>query len=140
MKRLLAVLLAAVSLSACFITSREATTDLPGTSWELVEIGGEAPAADPAPTLAFGEDGTVSGSAGCNTFNGSVAIDGSSLEFGPLATTRMACADEAVSEQESAFLLALDGTTGYTIDDEGRLVLTGGDDELVFEVAPVVEG
>ena len=135
MKRLLAVLLVAGSLSACAITSREATTDLPGTSWALVEIDGEAPAADPPPTLTFNEDGTVTGSAGCNTFNGSVAIEGSSLEFGPLATTRMACADPVIGEQETAILLAMEATTGYTIDDEGRLVLTGGDAELVFEVA-----
>ena len=136
MKRSLATLVvAAVIISACAITSREATTDLPGSSWVLVEIDGEAPAADPPPTLAFNEDGTVTGSAGCNTFNGSVAIDGSALEFGPLATTRMACADPAIGEQETALLQALQATTGYTIDDEGRLVLTGGDAELIFEVA-----
>ena len=77
----------------------------------------------------------MTGSAGCNTFTGSVAIDGSTLEVGPLATTRMACADPAVGEQETAFLQALQATTGYTVDDEGRLVLTGDDAELTFEVA-----
>ena len=137
---MLATLFAVAVLAACAITSRPATTDLPGSSWVLVEIDGEAPAADPPPTLAFNEDGTVTGSAGCNTFNGSVAINGSSLEFGPLATTRMACADPVVAEQETMFLLVLQANPGFTIDDEGQLVLTGGTVELVFEVMPVVEG
>ena len=56
-----------------------------------------------------------------------------------MATTRMACADEAVSEQEQAFLLALEDVTGYTIDTEGRLVLEGGA-PLTFEVAPAGGG
>ena len=36
--------------------------------------------------------------------------------------------------RKQAFLLALDGVTSYTIDDEGRLVLEG-EAPLVFEVA-----
>jgi putative lipoprotein len=134
MKRSLVLLAVATAVSACAITSREATTDLPGTSWALIELDGAEPVADAAPTLAFAEDGTVSGSTGCNTFTGSVTIDGTSLEFGPLATTRMACADPAVSDQEQAFLLAVEGVTSYTIDEDGRLVLEG-DAPLVFEVA-----
>ena len=135
MKRLLVLLAVAASLAACAITTREATADLPGTSWVLAELDGVDPVAEAAPTIEFAEDGTVSGSTGCNTFTGSVTIDGTSLEFGPLATTRMACADPAVNEQEQAFLLALEGVTSYTIDEEGRLVLEG-DAPLVFEVAP----
>ncbi len=134
MKRSLALaVLAAIALPACAITSRDATTELPGTSWELVEIDGAAPAADPPPTLTFEDDGTVSGSGGCNTFSGGVTIDGTSLSFGPLASTQMACPDP-VGQEEQAFLLAMDEVTEYTIDDEGRLVLEGGT-PLVFEVA-----
>ena len=134
MKRSLVLLAVAAAVSACAITSREATIDLPGTSWALVELDGAEPVADAAPTLAFAEDGTVSGSTGCNTFTGSVTIEGTALEFGPLATTRMACADPAVNEQEQAFLLAIEGVNSYTIDEDGRLVLEG-DAPLVFEVA-----
>jgi heat shock protein HslJ len=135
MKRSLVLLaVAAAALSACAITTREATTELPGTSWVLVELDGAEPVAGFVPTIAFAEDGTVSGSAGCNTFSGTATIDGSSIELGPLATTRMACTDEAAGAQEQAFLLALEGVTSYTIDNEGRLVLEG-DAPLVFEVA-----
>jgi heat shock protein HslJ len=134
MKRSLVLLAVTAALSACAITTREATTELPGTSWVLVELDGAEPVGASAPSIVFAEDGTVSGSTGCNTFSGTATIDGSSIELGPLATTRMACTDEAAGAQEQAFLLALDGVTSYTIDEEGRLVLEGGA-PLVFEVA-----
>ena len=129
------VLLATLALTACAITSREATTDLPGTSWQLVELDGADVVGDVPPTLAFDETGTVSGTGGCNTFSGEVSIDGPELSFGPLASTQMACADEDVSAQEAAFFAGLQSVTGYTIDDEGRLVLEGDEGTLTFEVA-----
>ena len=39
-----------------------------------------------------------------------------------------------MNEQEQAFLLAVEGVTTYTIDEDGRLVLEG-ESPLVFEVA-----
>ena len=132
------VLLAALALAGCAITSRQATTDLPGTSWVVVDIGGDAPVGATAPPIAFDDQGTVTGTGGCNTFSGEVTIDGSDLTFGPLASTQMAC-EEDVSNQEQAFFTALQGVTGYTIDDEGRLVLEGDDGSLTFEVAAEAE-
>ena len=134
MKRSIA-LLALLALAACAITSREATTELPGTSWTLVELDGAEAVGETPPSIAFTDEGGVTGSTGCNTFNGEVTIDGSELSFGPLATTRMACLDESASAQEQAFLLAMEDVTGYTIDSEGQLVLEGGA-SLTFEVAP----
>ena len=133
MKRSIA-LLGLAALSACAITTREATIDLPGTSWVLVDLDGAHPVGETTPTIAFDDQGGVSGSAGCNTFSGGVTIEGSELSFGSLATTRMACEDPAVNEQEQAFLLALEGVTDFTVDSEGRLVLEGGA-PLTFEVA-----
>lgn len=133
MKRSTAVLVV-LAVTGCAITSREATTDLPGTSWNLVDLDGAAPVGETTPGITFTEDGTVTGTTGCNSFNGQVTIDGSQLSFGPLATTRMACLDPAVAEQEQAFLAALEAVTAYTIDTEGRLVLEG-DAPLTFEIA-----
>jgi heat shock protein HslJ len=133
--RRLAMLVTAFVVAGCAVTTRVATTDLPGSTWELVAMDGEAVAAA-VPTLAFDEQGGVSGSTGCNTFSGEVAIDGNALTFGPLVTTRMACADPAANAQEEAFLSAMEGVSAYAVDDEGRLVLQGGP-ELTFEVAAV---
>ena len=133
MKRSIA-LVALFALAGCAITSRDATIELPGTSWVLVELDGTAPVGETPPTIAFDDQGSVSGTGGCNTFNGEVTIDGSDLTFGPLATTQMFCGEDGVADQEQAFLVAVQEATSYTIDNEGRLVLEG-EAPLVFEVA-----
>ncbi len=56
-------------------------------------------------TATFTED-QVSGSAGCNQYNGAYTLDGDTITIGPLATTRMAC-EQGVMDQEAAFLAAL---------------------------------
>jgi heat shock protein HslJ len=137
MKRSIA-LIALLALAGCAITSRDTTTELPGTSWTLVDLDGEEPVGEMPPSITFTDDGGITGSTGCNTFNGEVTIDGSELAFGPLATTRMACVDPAASEQEQAFLLAMEDVTGYTIDSDGRLVLEG-EGPLTFEAAAEAE-
>jgi heat shock protein HslJ len=133
MKRSIAIL-ALLAMAGCAITSRDATIDLPGTSWVLVDLDGAAPVGEAAPTIAFDDQGSVTGNAGCNTFNGEVTIDGSDLTFGPLATTRLACVEDGVADQEQAFLAALQDATSYTVDNEGRLVIQDGG-TLTFEVA-----
>jgi heat shock protein HslJ len=52
--------------------------------------------------------GTVGGFAGCNSFSGTYGTNGNVVRISRLATTRLAC-DEAVMEQETAFLEALQG-------------------------------
>jgi heat shock protein HslJ len=137
MKRSIAVI-AVLALTGCAITSRDARTELPATSWVLVDLDGAEPVGATPPTLAFDETGGVNGSTGCNQYNGEVTIDGSDLSFGPLATTRMACLDNETAAQEQAFLGAMEAVTSYTIDDEGRLVLDGGE-ALTFAVAAEAE-
>ena len=134
--RRLAICVTAFVVAGCAMTSRVATMDLPGSAWELVAMDGEAVAGDAVPSLAFDEQGAVNGSTGCNTFSGDVTINGSELSFGPLVTTRMACADPAANAREQAFLAAMERVSAYTVDEQGRLVLQGGP-ELTFEVAAV---
>jgi heat shock protein HslJ len=56
--------------------------------------------------------GTVHGKSGCNTFSGSYTASGSSLTFGPLATTMKMC---GVPEDpiETAYLAALGAASTY---------------------------
>ena len=131
--------LAILVVAACDSTGSGANTtpeptspaDLAGTQWTLVSIG-DTPAIEGAGArLSFDSGGNVSGSTGCNSISGSYALDGSALTFGPLATTRMACED-ALMAQEAAVLEALAGVSGWEIDADGRLHLTGGT-ELVFQ-------
>ena len=100
------------------------TSDLAGSDWTLVDMGGTADFARLVPTLHFGEDGMVSGFAGCNKFSGSYTVTGDELSLGPLASTKMACEPPA-SAVESAMLEALAGVSSWSIGEDGRLTLDG---------------
>ena len=66
-------------------------------------------------SVTFESDSRVSGDTGCNMFNGPYTVAGSTLTFGPLVTTRRACASDAANAQEQAFLAALEATTSYEL-------------------------
>ncbi|MDL2344574.1 META domain-containing protein [Deinococcus sp. MIMF12] len=111
-------------------TPPEATVSLNG-SWQLA--GGTAlrPLAENVPSLTFAGN-QVSGSAGCNRLTGSVQAQAGRVTFGPLATTRRACAP-AVNAQESAFLRFL-GESSLRASVQGQtLTLTAASGRtLVF--------
>ena len=103
--------------------SGSAGTGLVG-AWNLAEMGPTADFAHLQPTIEFTADGGVSGFAGCNTFSGSYTTDGSTLTWGPLATTKMAC-QRPGSAVESDYLVALSGVNAWAIQPDGRLLLDG---------------
>ncbi len=83
-----------------------------------------------AATLLLDPDGTVTGSTGCNNFNGPATVSesdtGNTIEFGPLATTRRACEPD-LAEVEHAVLGVLSGTVDATVDaDQLRLKKSDG--------------
>jgi heat shock protein HslJ len=114
----------ALVLAAC---SSSGSAGLSGTSWTVTSIGGQATVAK-QPTIVFGADGKVNGTTGCNNYNGTYTISGSSLTISPLATTLMACADPAVNAQETVFTAAFAGATSWAIGSDGNLTLKGKTD------------
>ncbi len=60
----------------------------------------------------------VTGSGGCNRFNGGFKTKGNQLTIDPLATTRKAC-EESLMTQESKFLKALQTAQRYEVNDQG---------------------
>lgn len=102
--------------------SEEKPAGLVGTRWAVnTLLSGETATSVPAdlpkervPHLTFGEDSTVHGNSGCNSFHGKAAVEGSTIDFGPPAGTRKMC-PEAEMEVERAVLAALDGPATYTI-------------------------
>lgn len=89
--------------------------------WRTTVVGGDAvvePSSPDAFTLTFDADGSVSGTTDCNSFSGSYTLEGDVITVGPLASTKMFCADS----QESQFTGAL--TEGpLTVSFEGKEVL-----------------
>jgi heat shock protein HslJ len=107
--------------------------DLMNTEWVLAELDrGQAVAPEPPITAAFA-DGQVSGSAGCNSYSGSVSSEGGqTLSFGPLVSTMMACPDP-IMDQELAYLGALQGAFQWSYQ-VGQLAITyrRADDSVGF--------
>jgi heat shock protein HslJ len=101
--------------------------ELEGTDWVLTTlIDGETATSVAAATGAAIrlEEGSVSGSTGCNRLNGTATLADGRLVIDGLATTRMAC--EGVMEQEAFVLAVLGGRPTVSIDG-AALTLTLGD-------------
>ncbi len=112
------------------VLEADAEEALTGPEWIVTDIDGQPVLDDAAPSIAFLPNG-VTGSAGCNRFNGGYEADAMSLTFGALATTRMACADDRM-EQERAFLTLLSRVTTYEASEDGTgLVLTAEDGRTI---------
>jgi heat shock protein HslJ len=109
-----------------------AAIDLAGTSWTLVSVGGNAPVEGADAWLAFGATGEITGSTGCNNLIGSYAVDGTALTFSTMGTTRMACPGDDLMAQDASVPQALESVTGWEVDSDGRLHLTGAT-ELILE-------
>lgn len=101
---------------------------LAGTLWKLDGyLNSAGVLAGTEITAVFGEDGRVAGSAGCNNYTASYAVEGNAITFGPAATTRMMCNEpQGIMEQESAYLAALASATAFQIAGN-QLTLTNAD-------------
>jgi heat shock protein HslJ len=103
-----------------------------GIRWYLTEVGGSpvSPlAGDKQPHILLDPaQKQATGYAGCNHFFGSYELDGSSLTFGPMGATRMACPDLETGLETSVFE-ALENTRKWK-QAGGALLLLDGDEVL----------
>lgn len=67
--------------------------------------------------VTFGDDGTVSGSDGCNEFSGAYTTDGARVTITNLSGTRVACPTDELSDQEEQFLAALQRSTLWSASE-----------------------
>lgn len=114
---------------------------LSGNSWILAsfETDGEETLAlpDSTVTLEFETAGQAGGNAGCNYYGSNYDVDGSTLSFGPIESTAMACEDEALMDQEGRFLAALERATEFELAEEGnqlRISYSDGESSLKFVI------
>ena len=111
-----------------------APTKLQNTEWIATRINGEA-LKDNAPTLTIEPDRTgfrAYGSSGCNRYTGQVILgNNNGLQFGPAASTKMACPVN-VDRKESAYFKALQSVTSYHLN-QGHLILLDKDFNKVVE-------
>lgn len=105
------------------------STDITNTTWELVKLEGK----DIDQSEIKGQkiqftlnsvDEMAFGYSGCNTFNGGYTLEeGNRISFSQMASTRMACPDGDINEQD--VLDVFNSTDNYTINN-GMLSLNVG--------------
>ena len=70
-------------------------------------------------TAVFTEDGSISGSAGCNNYSGTYEVDGANISFGPLVANERFCEEpQGTMQQEQEYLAALGTVTTWNIDGD----------------------
>lgn len=116
----------ALTLVSTGETADMGANSLAGTKWQLVDVLGDAIVANTRPTLDFTDDGKVEGNGTCNNFSGPVTITGTTIKFGPLVSTKKACADEAGNAQEVKYLAALNDAESYTVEGTTLNVMVKG--------------
>ena len=137
-KTTVAAILLMISMSmVCCMKRETAVSDadihrIQGVRWYLTQVGG-SPVSPPAdgkqPHMALDPvKRQVTGFAGCNNFFGNYELDGSSLSFGPIGATRMACPDLETGLETKLFE-ALQSTRKWKIED-GDLLFLKADDVL----------
>jgi len=115
---------------------------LADTQWVLTEYAVQRSAPVPAvgeqrPTLVFGADGRVTGTTGCNSFNGPYQEAADELTMGPLASTLRACVDDNLARQEQLMQRVLNGKVLAARPEANKLTLSAPAGMLVFAAANI---
>lgn len=108
-----------------------ASGDLAGSSWELEDLNGAGVVEGTHVTLDFAEKGRATGNGSCNRYFSTVDISGSSIRFGAVGATRMACATP-VSLQEVKYFEALEAAHRFTVEGSTLSIFGGGNRPLRF--------
>ncbi len=96
-----------------------------GRRWRLTEVGGTAVrTTKPYIELERGAQ-RFTGDGGCNRISGGFEVDGATLRFSRVISTRRACIDNEVQRVETEFLRRLERTTAFQIQGD-RLRLYAG--------------
>jgi heat shock protein HslJ len=136
--KLTAVVGSAICIAILLVSCMKQATPSPGaeganiegTKWHLTEVGGSpvSPrAGDKQPHMLLDPARKqATGFAGCNNFFGRYELDGSSLVFGPMGATRMACPDLETGLETSVFE-ALENTRKWKIEGGDLFLLEAND-------------
>ncbi len=103
--------------------------------WKLTSYGTSgvisSALADVDAGLTFSDDGTVTGTSGCNHFGGSYTAEGDKITFTEIVSTLKLC-DAPLMGQEEAMYQILTETASYQIEGS-TLTITNNDRALVLE-------
>ena len=126
-----APLLLAPALAACATASAGTRTEIRGIEWRAIDVNGIPVVGERPLTLRLGRDKSAVGSGGCNSFSATYRMRRDSrLEFGPIASTEIACQNQ-VGEQEARYSSILDAAETYSRYGDGSLSIIAPDGRAV---------
>lgn len=102
-----------------------ATPPILDTAWTVTDIGGAAIVPHTSPNMTIDGDMRAGGTGGCNSWFAQAMLDGRTLRFGGVTSTRKACGG-AVDAQEKAFFAALAAAASWQLSGD-TLTLYGED-------------
>jgi heat shock protein HslJ len=113
------------------------TGELTNTHWRLVSLDG-APALGGTPQrepfLRLTErDHRLAGSTGCNLMFGEYALDGERIRFSAIGSTRMACTDPALAQQEQSYVRMLEAVDSVSVVRDTLTLFAGKQARARFE-------
>ena len=88
-------------------------------------------------TMVFGEEGRITGSAGCNHYFASYDMKGTTIAIGQAGSTMMYCMGEGVMEQESAYLALLTRAASVNSVND-RLTFADAQGNMILSFARIV--
>lgn len=141
MKRIVPIsgmLLMALLMVGCASAERAVDEPLVNTYWRLTHLG-DAPVMvveqrREAHFVLHTDDQRVMGATGCNRMTGRYRLEGDSLSFAQLASTRMACVEGMRTER--AFLDALDRVAEWRVAGQ-QLTLIDAEGEVLARLEAV---
>jgi heat shock protein HslJ len=127
-----------VVLAGCAAIAPAVENRLDG-EWRLtggVHDGDPLPLPADAPITLVVADGEAGGRAACNSYAGTLSVDGDRLSIGATSLTEMGC-DPAVMEAEGRYIAALSEAAGWERTGD-VLTLSGETVELTYALVPPV--
>lgn len=109
-----------------------------GTEWHLTRYSTSgsavaAPIADTGIDLIFEDDGTLSGSAGCNAYSAPYRVNETGLTVDRGIATKTSASEPAgIMEQEGAYLTLLRSAAGYRIVGDALVIIDGDGTAILF--------
>ena len=104
------------------------------SDWLVTSLNGSPPSGGINLTAIFGNDGRLTGSAGCNTYATTYEILGNSVIMAPLEITSDMQCEASVMAQEDTFLITLAAAKFYKLGEGNEsLILEDGNGATILE-------
>ena len=122
-----------VTITLLDVSEANPDIDVEGATWVVTgTVANQGVSTVPSDSMASLTitDGTAAVNTGCNTGSGTVEVTDTTMTFGPIAITRMACPDDIMA-LETSVLSVLDGEVTYEISGDTMSIRKGEGDAAI---------